>query len=183
MSSNGAPAQTSNLSDLVKATSKLRPSKQLETFDHVKDYDPINISINLGGSTMGGTGTSGNQTKTTTPATPVPPQPPLPTMTIPAGTPDILTLSEKKNQPLSTQDVSQIQKLSDVPPPIFSKVTAQPSAPTINYAALAASIRAKAARTKLYIGLGVGFALAIIIVIVVLVLLKRKKNKNKKKTP
>ena len=99
-------------------------------------------------------------------------------MTIPPGTPNIITLNEHRFQPLSTQDVTQLQAISKVPAPVYKTVT-ETSQPTINYDAVAASFRSKAKRINLYIGLGVGAAVLIAIIIVVVILVKRKHNKSR----
>ncbi len=177
----------SDLHKLVKATSKLRPSKHSSksfgpktAFSHIRSYDPIQISINVDDPKTSNpsmaTNPSTNQTKQTTKATPVPPRPPLPSVAIPPNTPDILTVNEKKFQPLSTQDIQLLQQVDKVPAPTYSTVT-QARRPTVNYAAVAASFRSKASKTKLYIGLGVGLLAVIIIVVVVVVLVKKKKRK------
>lgn len=165
-----------NLKHLIQETSKMRPSSSSRKIDHVRSYEPINISINVDDNKGKGGPASGVPAATPTPLKQVPPPPPLPSVAIPSGTPDILTVNERKFQPLSTQDVQQLQNLSTVPPPTYKTVSLQESGPEVNYAAVASSFRSKAAKTKLYVGLGIGLVVLVVIVVVVIVLIKKKKH-------
>lgn len=171
-----------NLKHLIQETSEMRPSSSSRKIDHVRSYDPINISINVDDNKGTGGPASGTPATTTTPLKQVPPPPPLPSVAIPSGTPDILTVNERKFQPLSTQDVQQLQNLSTVPPPTYKTVSLQESGPKVNYAAVAASFRSKAAKTKLYVGLGIGLVVLVVIVVVVIVLIKKKHSSNSSKS-